>query len=69
MTQEAPEQGADPYNDPNKASLELVLAPPSPAHPLGADSSGFDILSRLLVATQVTSALAASSTRSPGFAA
>lgn len=41
-------------HDPNKASLELVLAPPSPAHPLGADSSGFDILSRLLVATQVT---------------
>ncbi len=46
-----------PY-DPNKASLQLVLAPPSPAHPLGADSSGFDILSRLLVATQVSMAAA-----------
>ncbi|MEN2742468.1 dipeptide/oligopeptide/nickel ABC transporter permease/ATP-binding protein [Microbacterium sp. X-17] len=42
-----------PY-DPNAASLDLVLAPPSAAHLLGADSAGRDVLSRLLVATQVS---------------
>jgi ABC-type dipeptide/oligopeptide/nickel transport system ATPase component/ABC-type dipeptide/oligopeptide/nickel transport system permease subunit len=42
-----------PY-DPNTASLQLVLAPPSPEHWLGADSAGRDVLSRLLVATQVS---------------
>lgn len=47
-----------PY-DPNEASLQLVLAPPSPEHPLGADGSGRDVLSRLLVATQLTLAAAA----------
>ncbi|GAA1969663.1 dipeptide/oligopeptide/nickel ABC transporter permease/ATP-binding protein [Microbacterium deminutum] len=47
-----------PY-DPNKASLQLVLAPPSPEHWLGCDSAGRDVLSRLLVATSVTIAAAA----------
>ncbi|WP_439590824.1 dipeptide/oligopeptide/nickel ABC transporter permease/ATP-binding protein [Microbacterium sp.] len=46
-----------PY-DPNQASLQLVLAPPSPEHPLGADTAGRDVLSRLLVATQITLAAA-----------
>ncbi|GAP55218.1 glutathione transport system permease protein GsiD, partial [Arthrobacter sp. Hiyo6] len=44
--------------DPNKASLESVLAPAGPGHPLGADSAGRDILSRLLAATQVSIAAA-----------
>jgi len=47
-----------PY-DPNTASIDLVLAPPSPEHPLGGDSAGRDILSRLLWATSVTVAAAA----------
>lgn len=38
--------------DPNAASLSDVLAPPGGAHPLGADSAGRDVLSRLLVASQ-----------------
>lgn len=42
-----------PY-DPNLASLQLILAPPSPEHWLGTDSAGRDVLSRLLVATQVS---------------
>jgi peptide/nickel transport system permease protein len=42
-----------PY-DPNAASLSLILTPPSPEHPLGTDSAGRDILSRLLVATQIS---------------
>jgi ABC-type dipeptide/oligopeptide/nickel transport system ATPase component/ABC-type dipeptide/oligopeptide/nickel transport system permease subunit len=44
--------------DPNVASLKLVLAAPSAAHPLGADSAGRDVLSRLLAATQITLAAA-----------
>ncbi|SMH44704.1 ABC-type dipeptide/oligopeptide/nickel transport system, ATPase component [Rathayibacter oskolensis] len=38
--------------DPNQASLQDVLAAPGGAHPLGADSAGRDVLSRLLFATQ-----------------
>lgn len=44
--------------DPSAASLQLVLAPPSADHPLGADSAGRDVLSRLLAATQITLAAA-----------
>lgn len=39
-----------PY-DPNAASLQLVLAAPGAEHLLGADSTGRDVLSRLLLAT------------------
>jgi peptide/nickel transport system permease protein len=46
-----------PY-DPNEASLQLVLAPPSPEHLLGNDSAGRDVLSRLLWATSTTLAAA-----------
>ena len=46
-----------PY-DPNQASLQLILAPPSAEHLLGGDSAGRDVLSRLLFATR-TSLLAA----------
>ena len=46
-----------PY-DPNTASIQLVLAPPSLEHPLGGDSAGRDVLSRLLWATSVTLAAA-----------
>nr|WP_274636997.1 dipeptide/oligopeptide/nickel ABC transporter permease/ATP-binding protein [Microbacterium bovistercoris] len=46
-----------PY-DPNHASIQLVLAPPGPGHPLGADSSGHDVLSRLLASTQTSMAAA-----------
>jgi peptide/nickel transport system permease protein len=46
-----------PY-DPALASLQLILEPPSLAHPLGTDSAGRDVLSRLLVATQVSIAAA-----------
>ncbi|NTW40741.1 MAG: dipeptide/oligopeptide/nickel ABC transporter permease/ATP-binding protein [Cellulomonadaceae bacterium] len=42
-----------PY-DPKTASLSLILAPPSSEHWLGADSAGRDVLSRLLVATQIS---------------
>ncbi|KQM16538.1 ABC transporter [Plantibacter sp. Leaf171] len=44
--------------DPNLASLQLVLAPPSADHLLGADSAGRDVLSRLLAATQISVAAA-----------
>ncbi|WP_309713525.1 dipeptide/oligopeptide/nickel ABC transporter permease/ATP-binding protein [Pseudolysinimonas sp.] len=45
-------------HDPNLASLQLILATPSFEHPLGADSAGRDVLSRLLAATQVSIAAA-----------
>ncbi|WP_150309204.1 dipeptide/oligopeptide/nickel ABC transporter permease/ATP-binding protein [Planctomonas psychrotolerans] len=38
--------------DPSKANIQDVLAPASDAHPLGADSAGRDVLSRLLFATR-----------------
>jgi peptide/nickel transport system permease protein len=38
--------------DPNQANIQEVLAPPGGAHPLGADSAGRDVLSRLLFATR-----------------
>jgi len=44
--------------DPNLASLQLVLAPPSADHLLGADSAGRDVFSRLLAATQISIAAA-----------
>ncbi|TDL33444.1 dipeptide/oligopeptide/nickel ABC transporter permease/ATP-binding protein [Arthrobacter nitrophenolicus] len=44
--------------DPNKASLEAILAQPGAGHLLGADSAGRDVLSRLLAATQVSIAAA-----------
>ena len=46
-----------PY-DPNGGAIQDILAPPSADHPLGADSSGRDVLSRLLAATQVSIAAA-----------
>ncbi|MBN9201768.1 MAG: ABC transporter [Microbacterium sp. SCN 70-18] len=46
-----------PY-DPNTASLQLILTPPSAEHLLGTDSAGRDVLSRLLAATQISIAAA-----------
>lgn len=46
-----------PY-DASVSVLKLVLAPPSAEHPLGADSAGRDVLSRLLTGTQVSIAAA-----------
>ncbi|MCL2514814.1 MAG: dipeptide/oligopeptide/nickel ABC transporter permease/ATP-binding protein [Microbacteriaceae bacterium] len=40
------------HADPNKASLNDLLAPIGPKHPLGADSAGRDILARLLYGTR-----------------
>ncbi len=42
-----------PY-DPNQASLQLILAPPSAEHLLGGDSAGRDVFSRLLAATRIS---------------
>ena len=50
-----------PYN-PNTGSLQEILLPPSPEHLLGTDSSGRDVLSRLLYATRVSVAAAAVAT-------
>jgi peptide/nickel transport system permease protein len=48
--------------DPNRASLQLILAPPDGQHLLGSDNSGRDVLSRLLAATRVSIAAAALAT-------
>ena len=45
-------------SDPNRASALDILASPSSEHSLGADSSGHDVLSRLLVATRYSLAAA-----------
>jgi peptide/nickel transport system permease protein len=46
-------RAVSPY-DPYTSSLDLVLAPPSAEHPLGGDSAGRDVLSRLLTGTQIS---------------
>jgi peptide/nickel transport system permease protein len=45
-----------PY-DPTAPAIELIQAPPTLAHPLGADTSGRDILSRLLYGGRVSLAV------------
>ncbi|RGE19987.1 dipeptide/oligopeptide/nickel ABC transporter permease/ATP-binding protein [Leucobacter sp. wl10] len=42
-----------PY-DPNAVDLELTRSLPSPEHPLGGDTSGRDVLSRLIWGAQIT---------------
>ncbi len=44
--------------DPNFADIRSILSGPSPAHLLGTDGSGRDVLSRLLAATQTSIAAA-----------
>lgn len=46
-------------HDPNAVSLADVFAPPGAVYPLGTDSAGRDVLSRLVVATSVSLAGAA----------
>lgn len=48
--------------DPNRAALDLILAPPGDQHLLGTDNSGRDVLSRLLAATRISVAAAALAT-------
>ncbi|RPF22655.1 dipeptide/oligopeptide/nickel ABC transporter permease/ATP-binding protein [Myceligenerans xiligouense] len=48
--------------DPNRAAMDLILAPPGAEHLLGTDNSGRDVLSRLLAATQISVAAAALAT-------
>ena len=45
-------------HDPNRASALDILASPSSEHWLGADGSGHDIFSRLIVATRTSVAAA-----------
>ena len=42
-----------PY-DPNSINLEQVLMPPSPAHYLGTDTLGRDVLSRIIFGSRVS---------------
>lgn len=42
-----------PY-DPNQINLDLVLAPPSSAHPFGTDQLGRDVLSRMIWGTRIS---------------
>ncbi|MEV7608581.1 dipeptide/oligopeptide/nickel ABC transporter permease/ATP-binding protein [Microbacterium sp. NPDC089320] len=44
--------------DPNYSDIRAVLQPPGPAHLLGTDSAGRDVLSRLLASTQTSIAAA-----------
>ncbi len=42
-----------PY-DPNKIDFDLRFAPPSLAHPMGADDFGRDVLSRIMVGARIS---------------
>lgn len=42
-----------PY-DPSMINVEAMFQPPSPAHPLGTDELGRDVLSRLIDGTRIT---------------
>ncbi len=46
-----------PY-DPMKTDLRAVFSPPTFAHPLGTDQFGRDVLSRVILATQVSARVA-----------
>ena len=54
--------------DPNAQDLLALLDPPSAAHWLGTDEIGRDILSRVIVGTRVTLAIAGASTLLAGIA-
>ena len=45
--------GVLPY-DPYKQDLTMSFAPPSAAHPFGCDQQGRDMLSRILIGTQIS---------------
>lgn len=42
-----------PY-EPTEINLELILAPPSPAHPFGTDQLGRDVLSRMIWGSRIS---------------
>ncbi|MEZ4832209.1 MAG: ABC transporter permease [Caldilineaceae bacterium] len=44
--------------DPNAIDLDVMLSPPTPAHPFGTDNVGRDIFSRTLMATRIDIGLA-----------